>query len=302
MDDVADTVHPPTGPSGPSGRSAPGEEPTPPRGELIVPPPVPPPMAPSPASSPAPPPAPAPLDPEQVRQFQQFQQFQELMRQQAEQGFPPGQPPPPNFLQPWGPPPPKRGPLQRVAKAVAARLATAVIVALLLVGAGFLAIDYFFGNPPVQPPASQIGGGKQKTTLLFEENPRAAVQRIYDDIAQGDPENACGRFDDSARAEFTDHFGSFGADCEEIVTALNAQVVPGQKDEYANPSRMTTVSRAPAGDSVTVSSCALGVRGGPELGRLTVTRDRSSQGGNQWIVTGHDEEICTAEPSAPPTS
>jgi hypothetical protein len=258
-------------------------------------------MPPPPPPVVLPPGRPAPVDPEQVRQFQQFQQFQELMRQAKEQGFPQGQAPPPGFLQPWGPPP-KQNPVRRALNAIVGKIVTAVVVALLLVAAGYLAIDYFFGGAPSQPPASQLGGGKQKTTLLFEESPRAAVQRIYDDVAQGDPEGACGRFTENARAEFTSHFGSYGGDCLEIVEALGAEVVPGQKSEYANPAKMTAVSRLPATDTVTVSSCTLGVRGGPLLGRLTVSRDRGSQGGNQWIVTAHEQETCASTPTGAPTS
>jgi hypothetical protein len=281
MEPVADNA-PPPGPAGPP----PGEEPTPPRGELIVPPQT----------------APAPIDPDEVRQFQEFKQFQELMRQQKEHGFQQGQPPPPGFLQPWGPPPPKENPVKRAAKAAVGKIITGLIVLAVLVLGGYLAIDYFFGGPPSEPPASQIGGKQQEGTTLFEEDPRAAVQRVYDDVAQGDPENACGRFTEEARAQFADHFAAYGADCEEIVEALNAEVVDGQKSEYANPSRMSSVSRNPGTDSVTVSSCTLGVRGGPLLGALTVSRDPGSQGGNQWIVTGHEDEECTGEPSPPPTS
>jgi len=310
---VADNSHP-----------QPGDEPTPPRGELIFPPAQPPPSQPPspppsqpPSQPPSPPPSlqppaqppgsplpaprqptePAPLDPEEFRQFQEFKQFQELMRQQQERGSPPV----PGFPPAWGPPP-RQNPVKRAMRAVAGKIATAVIVVLLLVAAGYLAIDYFLGGPPSQPPASQIGGRQQEGTLLFEENPRAAVQRVYDDVAQGDPEAACGRFTEQARAQFAEHFGSYGGTCEEVVSGLNAQVVPGQKSEYANPAEMTSVTRGTTTDSVTVSSCNLGVRGGPPLGRMTVTRDWNSKGTNQWIVTRHESETCTGVPSAPTTS
>ncbi|MCT2587238.1 hypothetical protein [Actinophytocola gossypii] len=280
---MADNSYPPPGP--------PGDEPTPPRGELILPPPQPPAQPPV-ARQPS---EPAPLDPDEFRQFQEFKQFQELMRQQREQGVPPGLPPG------WGPPP-RQNPVKRALRAVGGKIATAVIVVLLLVAAGYLAIDYFLGGPPAQPPASQIGGRQQEGTLLFEENPRAAVQRVYDDVAQGDPESACGRFTEEARADFAEHFASYGDTCEEVVAGLNAEVVPGQKSEYANPAEMTSVTRGTTTDSVTVSSCTIGVQGGPPLGRMTVTRDWNSKGTNQWIVTAHEAETCTGVPSVPTTS
>jgi len=296
MEFVADNEHPAPG--------APDAEPTPPGG--------------LPAARPEPPgelsvrrpdvPAGPPLDPEAVRQFQefqQFQQFQELMRRQQEQGFPQGTPPPPGSLQPWSPPPqpPRRPWWQRTLRSIAGKIATAVIVVLLLAGVGWFAIDYFFGGPPQQPPAHEIGGGKTEDNLLFETDTRNAIQKIYDDIAQGDPESACQRFTADARAEFADHLHRFGASCEEIVTAIHTTVADARtKDEYANPDRLSKVTVQPSDEPVTVSSCTLGVTGGPPLGLLTVSKIERSEGG-QYIVTRHqDEPDCAAVPTAPPTS
>lgn len=295
MEFVADNEHPPPG--------APDAEPTPPAGLS--------------AARPEPPgelsvrrpdvPATPPIDPEAVRQFQefqQFQQFQELMRQQQEQGFPQGTPPPPGSLQPWGPPPKQRPWWQRTLRSIAGKIATAVIVVLLLAGVGWFAIDYFLGGPPQQAPAHEIGGGKTEDTLLFETDPRNAVQKIYDDIAQGDPESACQRFTPDARAEFTDHLHRYGASCEEIVQAIHTTVADARmKNEYANPDKLTSVTLRPTDEPVTVSSCALGVTGGPPLGALTVSKIERSEGG-QYIVTRHESEPadCAGVPTAPPTS
>ncbi|MPZ85580.1 MAG: hypothetical protein GEV28_36450 [Actinophytocola sp.] len=250
--------------------------------------------------SPAPPPA---IDPEQVQQFQQFQQFQELMRQQKEQGFPQGPPPPPGFLQPWGPPPPQRPVWKRALRSIAGKLVTAVIVLIVLIGGGYFAFDYFFGGPPDQPPASEVGGGKAETNLIYETNPRSAVRKIYDDIAQGDATSACGRFTEEARAQFADHFSGLGGSCEQIVEQLNAQVTPGERSEYANPRFPSWVNANPTTDTVDVSSCTLEVAGGPRLGMLTVSKIERSVGG-QWIVTRHDTEPenCVGVPSTPPTT
>jgi hypothetical protein len=302
MESVADNEHPPPG--------APDAEPTPPAG--------------LPAARPEPPgelsvrrpdvPAAPPIDPEAVRQFQefqQFQQFQELLRQQQEQGFPQGTPPPPGSLQPWGPPPKQRPWWQRTLRSIAGKIATAAIVVLLLAGVGWFAIDYFLGGPPEQPRAHEIGGGKTEDRLLFETDPRNAVQKIYDDIAQGDPESACQRFTPDARAEFADHLHSYGASCEEIVREIHTTVADARmKDEYANPDKLSTVTVQPTDEPVTVSSCALGVEGGPALGALTVAKIPGSAGGDdpsvggQYIVTEHAAEPadCAGVPTAPPTS
>jgi hypothetical protein len=272
MDDVADNEHPPD-----------GEQRTPPSGLPV-----------SPPSggelSIRPPSEPPAIDPEMAQQFQQFQQFQELMRKQAEQGFPQGTPPPAGSLQPWGPPP--KAPLwRRALRAAGAKVLSFAILALLLVGAGFWLLSKLpGGGPPDSPgPAHVVGGKKAETNLIYETDPRNAVQKIYDDIAQDDPTSACGRFTEDARAQFARHFAEFGGSCEEIVGKLNAQVRPGMKSEYANPRFPSSVNTNPTSDTVPVSSCALEVSGGPRLGLLTVSKIQNSVGG-QWIVTRHDAE------------
>ncbi|MGH3876601.1 MAG: hypothetical protein ACRDSK_06125 [Actinophytocola sp.] len=296
MESVADNEHPPADPP-----DTPDGERTPPTGtpavggELSV----------RPPSEPATTPPPQLVDPEAVRQFQQFQQFQELMRQQQEQGFPQGTPPPPGSLQPWGPPP-RRDPLwRRLLRPLVGKLVTVALVALLLAGVAYWLLDKLPGSgPPESPgPPHVIGGKKAETNLIYETDPRNAVQKIYDDVAQGDPTSACGRFTERARAEFADHYSRLGGSCEEIVGELNAQVTPGSKSDYANPRFPPSVNTNPTSDKVPVSSCALDVTGGPRLGLLTVGKIENSVGG-QWIVTRHDAEPdnCAGVPTAPPTS
>lgn len=294
MEFVADNEHPPSG-APDAERTPPTGLPAQPGGELSVPPPR--------------EPAIPPIDPEAVRQFQQFQQFQELMRQQQEQGFRQGTPPPPGYLQPWGElgeqARPREPLWRRALRPIAGKLVTAAIVAVLLAGAAYWLLDKLPGSgPPESPgPPHKVGGKKAETNLIYELDPRNAVQKVYDDVAQGDPTSACGRFTEEARAEFADHFSGLGGSCEEIVRALNAEVAPGQKSEYANPRFPPSVNTNPTSDSVSVSSCALEVTGGPRLGLLTVSRIGRSVGG-QWIVTRHDSEPenCAGVPSAAPTS
>jgi hypothetical protein len=294
MECVADNEHPPPGPDD---RTPPSGVPAQPGGELSV----------RPGAEPAPatPPAP-PIDPEAVRQFQQFQQFQELMRQQKDAGFPQGTPPPAGFLQPWGQPPPKPPPKpplwKRALKTAAGKLVTLAIVALLVAAGGYWLLSMLPGSGPPTSPGKphDVGGKKAETNLIYETDPRNAVQKIYDDVAQDDPTSACGRFTEDARAEFADHFAELGPSCEDIVKALGTQVSPGEKSEYANPRFPPSVNTNPTTDSVPVSSCAMEVTGGPRLGLLTVSRIQGSVSG-QWIVTRHDAEPadCSGVSGAP---
>jgi hypothetical protein len=261
------------------------------------------------STAPAPPPAPrqpAQISPDEVRQFQEFQRFQELMRQQAEQGVPPGTPPPGQL---WGPPPPKPSLPKRLLKAAVSKVITGLVVLAILVLAGYFAINYFFGEDHDQLPASQTGGGKATTNLIFETTPRNAVLKVYDDIAQGDTKSACSRFTDDGRAQFTKDMSQYGNTCAEIVTTIYRGVAANHmKSEYANPWIPGSAVPSTTGNSVSVSSCAMEVTGGPRLGLLTLSKiphSESAGGGDaQWIVSGHESEPanCGGSSSTPPTT
>jgi hypothetical protein len=184
-------------------------------------------------------------------------------------------------------------------------ISLAVVAALLAIGALWLLEKLPGSGPPERTGgAPHVAGGKKaETNLIYETDPRNAVQKIYDDVAQDDPMSACGRFTEAARAEFADHFANLGGTCEEVVGALTAQVESGQKSEYANPRFPSWVNTNPTSDSVPVSSCALEVTGGPRLGLLTVSRIKNSVGG-QWIVTSHEDEPedCSGVATGPPTT
>lgn len=256
----------------------------------------------------APPPAvrePTDITPEQVRQFQEFQRFQELMRDQADKGFPPADVPP-GFLQPWGPPPPKESFGKRLLKSAISKIVTGLVVLAILTLGAWLAIDYFLGEDRDQPPASQTGGGKAETNLIFETEPRLAVWKVYEDIAQGDPKSACGRFTDDARAEFTRNMSQYGASCTEIVTTIHQEVdATSMKAEYGEP-WIPASAVVVDGTSATVSSCAIEVVGGPRLGLLTLSEIPKSEeaggGDAQWIVSGHQTEPACPTTSTGPTS
>jgi hypothetical protein len=260
----------------------------------------------------APPPAvrePTGVTPDQVRQFQEFQRFQNLMREQAEKGFPPGNPPP-GLLQPWGPPPPRPSLAKRLLKSAVSKIVTGLVVLGILVLAGYFAIDYLFGeNLDDHPTARDTGGGKAETNLIFETDPKSAVLKVYDDIAQGDAKSACSRFTDDARAEFARNMSQYGGSCAEIVTTIHDDVAADRmKAEYADP-WIPASSVDISGSSATVSSCAIEVVGGPPLGLLTLSEipnsDAPAGGDAQWIVSGHQSEppcATSSTTSAGPTS
>lgn len=249
----------------------------------------------------APPPAvrePTEITPEQVRQFQEFQRFQELMREQAEKGFPPGNPPP-GLLQPWGPPP-KESLGKRLLKSAISKIVTGLVVLAILTLGAYLAIDHFLGEDRDQLPASQTGGGKTTDNLILDTNPYETVRKIYHHIANGEngvPEQVCLRFQDKGE-KFARDMGY--SDCTAAVRGLARKVT--DSNAYAESMPSYTTTKVP-GEEIRISSCEDnvrgGIQGGPALGVFTVSKIEGSKGG-QWIITDHaNEPACPATSTGP---
>lgn len=286
---MADNEHPPPAPAGPPTHSVDGppqQAPNPP--------------APIPFEDPAPPPAvraPTEVTPDQVRQFQEFQHFQELMRQQADQGFPPpATPPPPGSLQPWGPPPKRPSAPVRFIKALGGKIVTAVLVVALLGLGGLWAIDHFFGKDNEDQSADKTGGGGTDTNIVFDRNPYEMVRKVYDYTAQNrdgvkDTNLVCLRFTEEARAQFAENMGY--TDCDAAIRALSEDVT--DPNAYAESMPSATADDLTA-TTVRISSCEdsyEGIQGGPSLGVFTVSQIEGSKDG-QWIISGHQTETCDA--------
>jgi hypothetical protein len=254
----------------------------------------------------APPPAvrpPTEVTPEQIRQFQEFQQFQELMRQQEQQGLPPGTPP-------GAAPPPKGSLAKRLIRSAVSKIVTGLVVLAVLVMAGWWAIDHFFGPDLNQKTASETGGEKAKGNLIYDTDPYEAVRKVYAHIANGRIANAkgavglvCPRFKDGGE--------KFAADmgyesCDEAVKGLASQVI--SRNDYAESMPSAKPGFVPANETeVRISSCADskdGIKGGPPLGVFTVEKDPDSEedaaGHKQWIITDHaTEPTCTSGSTTP---
>jgi hypothetical protein len=251
----------------------------------------------------APPPAvrpPTEITPDQIRQFQEFQRFQELMR---EQGVPPGTPPPPGFVPPWGQPPKESLP-KRLLKATASKVITGLVVLAVLVIAGYLAVNYFFGEDTEQPPAHETGGGKTTDNLILDTNPYEAVRKVYHHIANGTdgvPEQVCLRFQDRGK-KFAEDMGY--DNCTDAVHGLARQVTDADAYAESMPSYTTTFDPN-TNNEVRISSCADnirgGIQGGPPLGVFTVKKISGSKSG-QWIITDHENEPPCTTASTTPTS
>lgn len=236
-----------------------------------------------------------PTDPEAWRRFQEFQQFQQFQDYQRQYGQQPGAGP----LPPPVPGPPPVGPAtgrplwQRV---VRGKLFRRLVLLVLLLLALNWAYQHYFGTPDEDLPASQTGGGQTRTNLLLEKTPEQAVRKVYDNIAQNIPNDACTRFSDETRQQFADHFG--GGACAEVISDLHAKVTDANSYAESIPAVLSGVSRS--APQVEISSCAAGIAGGPALGVFTVKQIELGQ----WLIIEHRlEPVCKgAGQTSGPTS
>lgn len=265
-----------------------------------------------------------PVDPAELEQFRQFQQFQDYLKfTQAQQGNQPAPPPDAGVVQaPPSQPMPQQGgqppmippgyqlvPTERrrapkwvtwIGKKVLAWVLAIVILGL----AATWLYNHFFPNDSGKTSAqlAQEGGGKYHTNHVFSKNPYEAVRMVYQDIAQGSVDDACGRFAYDAtkgvdiQSKFAQDLGQ--NDCRQAVQAIHAQVQPKDRNNYAE-SVPSYVSEPLSGDVVTIDSCSFSITGGPALGVFTVSKVELGQ----WLITGHASgpAKCGGTPTTAPT-
>ena len=243
------------------------------------------------------------LDPEQLRQFQQFQQFQQFLRFQEAQGqlarqgqgqlstttgtdlVAPSQPSPaephtskvPGWLQ-W----------------LGKKLLGWLIFFLLLAIFATWAFNQLFGSDDDNSTeaAARMGGGTYHTEELLAKEPYEAVRKVYDAIAQEDPNTnqpliaeACGHFDNERGIQQRFAANTGHPDCRAAVLALHAQVT--HVNDYAESIFPRWYD--PDATTIRIDSCDFDIRGGPALGVFEVTKVEM----DQWLITGHEPGPAT---------
>lgn len=179
--------------------------------------------------------------------------------------------------------------MPRFAKRMLASVLSALIFLAVLGVAGKLLYDHFFPPQDDDRPASETGGGTYHANKILSTEPYEAVRKVYQQIAQGRPDLACGYFDIPVQQTFATDLGY--ADCQQAVLDLKTKVT--NVNDYAE-SIPSSVSEQ-YGDIVTVDSCRFAISGGPALGVFTVTKVEKGQ----WLITGHEPGPKTC---APPTA
>ncbi|QFU94040.1 hypothetical protein YIM_44530 [Amycolatopsis sp. YIM 10] len=181
-----------------------------------------------------------------------------------------------------------------------------LILLLLLALLATWAYNHFFPSDNDELPAPEAGRGTYSATELLQPNPYRAVQLVYQQIAQGLPDMACGNLSKAAQAKFAADLGF--ADCAQAVNQLSTEVT--NKTQYSQ-SIPFNKSGQPPGDVVVIDSCDYEIKGGGRaLGVFTVERQHTDASGGQvkgeqWLITGHEPgpNPCSgAKPSAPPSN
>jgi hypothetical protein len=210
------------------------------------------------------------------------------------QPTPPG--PPPGELVPANSPRPQvPGWLKWVGRKI---LGWVVLLLILGLAAAWLLNHFFPSNTNDNRPAAETGGGTYHTNQLLSKNPYEAVRGVYDAIGKNNPDlksmvdKACGPMREDVQQKFARDL-SF-KDCAQAVLALHAKVTNLNAYIESIPSYISETS---SGITVTISSCAVGVRGGPALGAFTVTQVENGQ----WLITGHTNEPDPCPPPSPTT-
>lgn len=220
------------------------------------------------------------IDAEQLRQFKEFQRFQELQRQHGE-ADPAQQPVPAGYFQQApGRPSWWRRLLNKIVRRVA-------YVGFALLGLYF-AVEFVttnvFGSGDSDRSAEETGGGTYVTNQILSSSPHEAVRRVYEHIAEGNAEFACGRFDEEIQPVFARNMAA--GDCAEAVATLSESVT--NMSAYTEPAFPPEAYPDADQDRIRISSCDIGVREGPELGLFTLARVEQGQ----WLITDHDTETC----------
>ncbi|WP_228004395.1 hypothetical protein [Amycolatopsis sp. YIM 10] len=224
---------------------------------------------------------------------------QQSLPQPSQQQWLPAQQPP-------QPPPPARPKVPRWLKWIGKKVLGWLILLLLLALLATWAYNHFFPSDNDELPAPEAGRGTYSATELLQPNPYRAVQLVYQQIAQGLPDMACGNLSKAAQAKFAADLGF--ADCAQAVNQLSTEVT--NKTQYSQ-SIPFNKSGQPPGDVVVIDSCDYEIKGGGRaLGVFTVERQHTDASGGQvkgeqWLITGHEPgpNPCSgAKPSAPPSN
>lgn len=223
----------------------------------------------------------SPQDGDAFRQYQQFLEFQKFQEWQRQQGGGDGTTPPPGVPPYTAAVPPKR-PLWRrglgLLRFKLVRRLLYVLLVLLLVYAFLSSL----GGGGAGNSGGTPGAADQGASPVLPDTPRGTIIAVYDLIAgRENPGTVCVLFTPPVRARFAADHGA--PDCTTAAEQLSARVT--DSTAYKNPEFPEGAVKI-VGAQASVSSCLLGVRGGPRLGKFGLRRQ--PEGG--WLIDGYEHE------------
>ncbi|MGJ7905610.1 hypothetical protein ACOQFL_03915 [Actinopolyspora sp. H202] len=214
----------------------------------------------------------------EYQQFLEFQRFREMRRQYGD--TPPGSEPVATGggKRPW---------YRRALRLLRFKFVRRLLYLLVLLLVLMYLYNSMFGGGSGQGSNGAAPGGEESRSAMLQRSPTAAVRAVYDELANR-PDTVCLLFDEDARSSFADVHDA--ANCEAVAQRLNERV--SERIEYKNPdidrNAVREFESESGGSWARISSCDLGVSGGPRLGVFRLRQE--SSGG--WRIDGYQAANC----------
>ncbi|SFT59296.1 hypothetical protein SAMN04487904_104105 [Actinopolyspora lacussalsi subsp. righensis] len=215
----------------------------------------------------------------EYQQFLEFQRFREMRRQYGDT------PPVPDPTATGGG---KRPWYRRALRLLRFKFVRRLLYLLVLLLVLMYLYNSMFGGGGQASNGSSPGGEESRSAML-QRSPTAAVRTVYDELANR-PDTVCLLFDGDARRAFADVHDA--ANCRAAARRLNERVT--ERLDYKNPeidrNAVREFESETGGSWARLSSCDLGVSGGPRLGVFRLRQE--SSGG--WRIDGYQAANCGA--------
>ena len=155
-------------------------------------------------------------------------------------------------------------------------------VILLAVASGF-----FYFISPAEDNVSNNGGAPPGADIPRQlyPSPETAVSMVYRLMAEGSPaQNVCVLpFTQLGAQQFAKDFGA--PSCEQAVQQLTTKITDTHAYAIAPIDMPYSVAHYSTKNLAIISSCDIGVHGGPSLGKFVLTQQSTG-----WIITGHQRD------------
>ncbi|SDJ79319.1 hypothetical protein SAMN04487820_102119 [Actinopolyspora mzabensis] len=214
----------------------------------------------------------------EYQQFLEFQRFREMRRQYGDT---------PPVSEPTAAGSGKRPWYRRALRLLRFKFVRRLLYLLVLLLVLMYLYNSMFGGGGGGGSNGSAPGGEESRSAMLQRSPTAAVRAVYDELANR-PDTVCLLFDEDARSGFAAVHDA--ENCGAAARRLNERVA--ERLEYKNPdidrNAVREFESETGGSWARISSCDLGVSGGPRLGIFRLRQE--SSGG--WLIDGYEGAKC----------